>query len=513
MTVDADLRDSVLPRYVISAPLTGGGAAGLTKVGPGTLTLSASNTYTGGTDIIDGVLEVTTGDAALGGTGAGNGVSIDGGVLRLSGTSFTTSRAFSIEAGDGGVDSLLTGSATFNGDIGGAGDFFVSADSGIGLTFAADNTLSGALALSTRSLFINLAGANGAFRFANAYNFGGGFVHLDNSSANNNNRLSDIATLTAGGNTLIILTGNSAVPTTEIVGPLNVAGTTRLSSIADTGQQTNFNFASINRQNNAPLFIAGTNLNLAPGPFVAQITSVAAPAPLIGGGGAAGSTNMNIVPWITGKNTTSGQANSSMHVTYDPVTDRLRALTVAEYAAAFGGGATNNVHITSDTAAPASTTVNALVFAPPSPATLSGGPINITSGSFIHSPTGFFSFGTFSTLSAGLNFGTVEGIIHTTANLEISGPITGSGGLTISPRGFTVRLSGANTYTGPTHVFEGVVELVGDSASPAGLKTVGSWRRAALTSCGRSHFLHWKRRRPADRSLRRFHRSDRRSGS
>ena len=472
-TVGADLPDFG-QRYVIASPMSGGGALGLTKVGAGTLTLGGANSYTGGTHVNAGVLEVTSGDGALGATGAGNGVSLDGGTLRLSGSSFTTSRAISVGAGDGAIDSLVTGTATFNGVIGGANDLVVGITNG-GVTFTADNTLSGVVSLGARTLLATLSGANGAFRFASGYNFLGVLANLDSTSANNNNRLSDTAPINIGSNAAIFLVGNSAASTTEIAGALNVIGTARIAINANTGNQPSLNFASINRQNNAPLFITGSNLGDPPAPFVAQITSAAAPVPLVGGGGAPGSTIISILPWMTGKNTTAGQFDGMRHVTYNPVTDRLRAISTAEYADAFGGAATNNVRLTTSTAAPA-TTVNALLFAPPSPATLSGGTITITTGSFIHSPTSNF-FPAVSTVSAGLNFGAAEGIIHATSNANFTGAITGSNGLTLSPRGFTIGLSSPNTYTGQTTMFEGVVQFSGDipndgvTPNPFGLST------------------------------------------
>ena len=61
------------------------GTAGLEKAGLGTLTLSGTNDYTGGTLVSDGVLAVAS-DAALGSTAVQNFVTVNGGTLRPTAT-------------------------------------------------------------------------------------------------------------------------------------------------------------------------------------------------------------------------------------------------------------------------------------------------------------------------------------------------------------------------------------------------------------------------------------------
>jgi fibronectin-binding autotransporter adhesin len=472
-TIDTEFPDTDQSRYLIAKAIGGGGAVGLTKIGAGTLTLSGTNTFTGGIHINAGELSIGA-DSNAGASGAGNGISLDGGILSVTGSSFMTARAVTIGANHALIDSRGTGTATFAGPISGANNLIALVSNG-GAAFTADNSLGGSVSFVARTLLASLSGTNGAFRSASAYNFFGALANLDSSSANNNDRLSNTAPINAGNNGALFLIGSSAASTTENVGPLNVAGTFRLVVNANTGNQPSLNFASITRQNNAALFISGTSLGATPAPFVAQITSATDPVPLIGGGGAAGSATISVLPWITGKDTTTGGFDGMRHVTYNMATDRLRPLAVGEYAA-FGGGATNNVRLTSSNTAPPNTTVNALLFAPSSAATIFSGPINVTSGSFLYSPTTFL-FPDFSTVIAGLNFGAAEGIVQTTSNLKLSGPITGTGGLTISPHGFTVQLTGANTYTGPTNIFEGTLQVSGEipndglTPNPLGLST------------------------------------------
>lgn len=95
----------------IAAPIVGAG--GLVKTDTGTLVLSATNAYTGGTAIDRGTLQVAS-DANLG--AAAGALSFDGGTLRNTGA-FNLSRAVTLEAGGGtfdtaanlGIDNVIAG--------------------------------------------------------------------------------------------------------------------------------------------------------------------------------------------------------------------------------------------------------------------------------------------------------------------------------------------------------------------------------------------------------------------
>nr|WP_281493812.1 autotransporter-associated beta strand repeat-containing protein [Ancylobacter koreensis] len=85
-----------------SAIVDGSGVAGLVKLGNGDLYLTGTNTYGGGTEIKGGKLWVEA-DANLG--AAGTGVSLDGGVLAVQGTSYTsTGRTISLGGNNGGIE-------------------------------------------------------------------------------------------------------------------------------------------------------------------------------------------------------------------------------------------------------------------------------------------------------------------------------------------------------------------------------------------------------------------------
>lgn len=95
------------------------GTGGIVKEGTGTFTLSGINTYSGGTDINDGILLISN-DNNLGATGPGIGqLGFDGGTLAIS-ADVTSARDVTLNAGGGTVDTN-TFNATLSGIIDGAG--------------------------------------------------------------------------------------------------------------------------------------------------------------------------------------------------------------------------------------------------------------------------------------------------------------------------------------------------------------------------------------------------------
>ena len=109
----------------IRAPI--GGSAGLTVEGPGVLTVTGLNAYTGGTTIASGgtlrLANNTSGqtdDSDLGATGAGNGITLNGGTLEwfknAAAGAFVTARNISLGSGGGTLQGLTAG-ALWKGNI------------------------------------------------------------------------------------------------------------------------------------------------------------------------------------------------------------------------------------------------------------------------------------------------------------------------------------------------------------------------------------------------------------
>ena len=120
--------------YVATIDSELAGAGGIDKTDLGTLVLTGANSYTGGTTISAGTVQIAN-DGNLGApTGA---LSFNGGTLRTT-ASFTTARATTLQSAGGTIETQ-SGVLTHNGTVDGTGALVKA---GIGtLVLGADNTL------------------------------------------------------------------------------------------------------------------------------------------------------------------------------------------------------------------------------------------------------------------------------------------------------------------------------------------------------------------------------------
>ncbi len=158
-----------------------GSNASLIKVGTGTLTLSGSNYYTGGTTISGGVLSVSSN----GHLGAASGwVTLNGGTLRATGTAFnSTSRSISLGALGGGMDiNNAANNFTVTQGISGPGGL---TKLGAGtLILAGNSSYSGATTVSAGRLLVNGSIASSSLTTVEAGGTLGGTGTVGNTAVN-----------------------------------------------------------------------------------------------------------------------------------------------------------------------------------------------------------------------------------------------------------------------------------------------------------------------------------------
>jgi len=310
---------------------------------------------------------------------------------------------------------------------------------------------------------------------------------------NSVNRLNDTGTLRLNGAGVSLQAGNSSY--SETVGTLMLGGGMNVVKLLSNGAGLNASLTATNvsRENNGGLFIQGANLGTGSASlFIGNGAALA-----IGGGGAAGTTNQSIIPFMW---STKGALNSEgavgsgtgTFVTYTPATG-VRPLDLAtEYKAGFSGAAaTDNVKVDAGTsnAAGSGQVINALRLGNAggtgtgTPPTVTGGPLTITSGAILNAVQG-------SVISANISAPAGQELVILTGSggsgtdtgtganngLRITGAISGNGGLTKIGLG-NLYLDGPNTYTGQTTITHGRVFLHsnvladGVTPGPFGLST------------------------------------------
>ena len=168
-----------IARGNFSGTITGTGGT-IEKVGSASLTLSGTNTYTGGTKLSGGVLSVSS-DANLGG-GAGD-LTFDGGALVVS-TGFSSSRD-ALFTGAGRVEVSPRNAFTLSGVLSGPGHL---TKSGSGtLVLSGTNTYSGGTTLSGGIVRVSSASSLGAS--GGGVNLDGGILEVVASFASSRNIL------------------------------------------------------------------------------------------------------------------------------------------------------------------------------------------------------------------------------------------------------------------------------------------------------------------------------------
>lgn len=193
----------------------GAGAQTLTKTGSGTLVLATNNSYTGQTYINGGVLsgaDFNGSSSIFGGVDATSQVNINGGTLRYTGVTDSTSRTLALGNNggtiqvDGGSGVVLTWSGVISNTAGAAS--LTKSGTGTLLLTTATNTFTGGVFINEGVLQLNNSQSLGSTSVPNVVTFGAG--------STGTLRLNGISTLIAG------LRTNATVGTPTVE---NVSGT------------------------------------------------------------------------------------------------------------------------------------------------------------------------------------------------------------------------------------------------------------------------------------------------
>lgn len=446
-----------------------------------TIALSGSNSFTGGVTLQSGNLALLSNTAL--GTGA---LQVNGGTLQI-GSFATVANAVALNS-----DLLITASSsgTLSGSISstaaGTGVTLRSADSTLSLTGA--STYTGATTIdfgllaqtaTTGGGTLFLTG-NGTAVNSAAFNIKAGSVLKIAAATTSNgtvNRLGDDKPVNLRGASLSYSAATfNTVAQVETAGALTGAGYSTVTiDNSSGGASLRFVAASLTRAEGGTFLFKGSSLGGAFGNAVGNLLFTSAPAGLAGGGAASG-TAISILPFAIGDANTFG--SGSTFVTYTAGTGIRPLDTATEYVATLAAaGATSNVRLTAANVLAGSPTINSLVLATGGSVS-GGGALTISSGALLNNNSG-------GTIGCALAFGNVEANIFAVANLNISGVVSGSNGLTKSGAG-KLTLGGANSFTGTLTVNAGLVSFatagaLGTETSPiifggsgAGLSYSGS---------------------------------------
>jgi autotransporter-associated beta strand protein len=457
---------------IVGSSLPPNNLTNIFTVGGGSTT---ANPYSGGTVINSGMLQVANLTATPLGTGP---VTVNGGAF---GSNFGTpnipnnfilnsdlnirNSAFMIISGvlsgPGGLNMRNIGNATQTPAL---------------LQLQNDNTYTGPTVLQETNLHTALGGvfgnstlgaprlllnANGSILNTSRIEVqGGGVLIMDNTSVAKQRIGVGVPVTLMSGELQLQGNNTNSTPVAETFGNLNLIGNSVLTMVPNGGG-SQLTIGSVSRPNRGALLFKSTNMGQGTGLSFGNFLFTTVPT-MVGGGGAAGSTNIDIIPFAAGfvsASVLTAPPNATDLVTYGA--NGVRMLTGSEYAAAMGGNSTDNVRLASGSSNNANQTVNALVTEGPVTGT---GNINITSGMWLSAPT----VAAAQTMANNINFGTAEGHIYVAglqaSSLTVNGTISGSNGLTKDGGGTLFLNNIANNFSGPITINAGVISFADQAA-------------------------------------------------
>jgi len=467
-----------------------GDSIDLIKGGTGTLMLTGTNTYTGGTTINQGVLRIgnggTTGsitgnvtnnallvfdrsdEVTFSGIVSGKGSLEQAGMgaLILTGTNTytggTTISAGTLQIGNGGTAGSITGNVidngslvfnrsdnvTFNGIVSGAGSLMQAGTGSLILTGA--NTYTGGTTINRGTLQLGNGGTSGSTTGDVTDN--GSLVFNRSDDVSFSGIVSGTGSLEQAGRGTLILTGANTYTggTTISRGTLQLGNGGTSGSVI--GNVTNNGSLVFNRSDNVTfngivsgsgsLVQAGTgSLILTGANTYTGGTTISQGTLQLGNGGTAGSITGNVI------DNGSLVFNRSDNVTFNGIVSGSGSLVQAGTGSLILTGANTYTGGT----------------------TISQGTLQLGNGGTAGSITGNV-----------IDNGSL--VFNRSDNVTFNGIVSGSGSLEQAGQGILI-LSGVNTYTGGTTVQGGTLELVSDGAVGTGSLTVdnSTGKNATLT--------------------------------
>ena len=415
------------------------------------ISLSGTNTFTGGvrldsgnlallsnTALGTGSLVVNGGTLSLGATTIANGIVLNQDLVILSPTGTTLS---GIVSGSAGLTLRTTSLAT-------------------ALKLSGANTYGGATTLDyyqAAALATNDGGTisltgNGSALNSSAFNIrSGSILQIVAASTGVTDRLGDATPVNLRSGQLAFAGSTGSIAQTESVGPLRSAGYSTV-TVTAASASTRLTAASLDRPERGTFLFRGTALGGTFANGVANILFTSAPAGLVGAG--AGS----ILPYAIGDATATGTGATFLNYS---ATTGLRPLATAEYGTSLAvADSLTNVRLTATESLGAAKTINSLIVigntASGNTTVSGGGALTLASGALLATAGN-------STIGTALDFGAAEASIFSLGTLTINGAISGTNGLTKSGSG-NLLLNTANSITGPLTINAGLISFSSESA-------------------------------------------------
>lgn len=357
----------------------------------------------------------------------------------------------------------LGGQKHFYGNIFGTGGIQTTTSSDHA-NFYASNLFSGDVQIARWGSF-NLLGDSGGFLETQRIQIShrGHLQAGDGTSLSENpDRIHDDAELFLRSGRFTLHGSNHNTTTREVISLLSLEAGTSILTLSRPNASTQVELVTqqaLQREAGAFLLLGGPNLGET-GPGATRLFFGASPS-LLGGGGAADSTQLSISPHIF-----YAHALSYGLTTYDSQGGVRHLNTATEYRSDFQGTLDDNVRMTASASLSANASANSLFINDNN--SVAGTNLNIGPGNTLSLQSGVVLMNEHANIHGGtLAFGNTTGVIALSSNSgvsarglkEISSVITGTAGLEAvglglytSGNSFQLKLSGINAYTGDTYL-------------------------------------------------------------